>query len=129
MLVVMSFPKQIILALCCVSAAGAYPVLKLGSIGTVRAAACGAFLMTANVLAGYAAVNYSIGKSTTTFMKYVLGGMGIRMLVLVVIMLILIERFEVDAGALVASMGIFYVVYVTLEIIFIQQKVNAKQQN
>jgi hypothetical protein len=125
----MSFPKQILIALFSIGCLGAYPLLKYGSADIIRASAMGAFLMTVNVLLGYAAVQYSFDKSTTTFVKYVLGGMGLRLFALAGILVLLIKIFGFDAAALVSSMGIFYVVFLTLEILFIQQKINLKQRN
>lgn len=125
----MSFPKQIVIALLSIGCIGAYPLLKYGSTEIIQASAMGAFLMTVNVLLGYAAVQYSFDKSTTTFVKYVLGGMGLRLFALAGILVVLIKLFGFDASALVVSMGIFYVVYLTLEILFIQQKLNLKQRN
>jgi len=118
-----SFPRQVFLALFGVGCIGAYPVLHYGSGDITRSALAGAMLATLNVLIGYAAIEYSFGKSTTTFFKYVLGGMGIRMLVLALVLVAFIKIFQFHAAALVSSMGIFYVVYLVLEILFIQKKI------
>jgi len=125
----MSFPKQVFVALVCIGCIGAYPLFRYGSKEIILASATGGVLMTANVLIGYAAVQYSFGKSTTTFVKYVLGGMGVRLFALAGLLVVLIKIFGFDAAALVISMGIFYVVYLTLEILFIQQKLNLKDRN
>ena len=125
----MSFPKQIFLALVSLGCLGAYPLLKYGSWEIQRAVVMGASLMTANVLLGYLAVQYSIGKSITTFLKYVIGGMGLRLFTLTGILVLLIKVFDFEAVALIVSMVIFYVVYLTLEILFIQYKLTLKQQN
>jgi uncharacterized membrane protein YjfL (UPF0719 family) len=125
----MSFPKQIAVALVVVGGIGWYPLTTYGSEQTIRAAITGAALATFNVLLGYAAIAYSIGKSTTTFFKYVLGGMGVRMFLLAGLLAVLIKLFGFDAGALVISMGIFYIVFLALEVLFIQQQVSLKQNN
>ena len=125
----MSFPKQIVIALACIACLSAYPLFRYGSGDIILASVLGAFLMTANVLVGYAAVQHSIGKSTTTFFKYVFGGMGLRLFVLTGILILLVRFFGIDAVALVVSMGIFYIVFMTLEILFIQQQIDLKQQS
>ena len=124
-----SFPKQIFLALAVVGSLGAYPLLKFGSSEVTGAAIVGAVLATVNVLLGYAAIEYSFGKSTTTFFKYVLGGMGIRMFVMAGVLVALIRVFQFHAGALVGSMGIFYVLFLTLEVFYIQKKISSKHHH
>lgn len=123
-----SFPRQVLVTLMLVAGASAYPLIKFGSPEIVQAAIAGATLATMNVLAGYAAVEYSFGKSTTTFFKYVLGGMGVRMFVLALLLAILIKAFEFHTAALVGSLGILYAIYLALEVLFIQKKVNLKHQ-
>ncbi|MBI1803626.1 MAG: hypothetical protein HY033_10750 [Ignavibacteriae bacterium] len=123
-----SFPRQVLLALLVVGCLGAYPLMTYGSADITRSAFTGALLATLNVLIGYAAIEYSHGKSTTTFFKYVLGGMGVRMLLMALVLVLFIKVFQFHAAALISSMGIFYVVFLTLEILFIQKKVGIKHQ-
>ena len=123
-----SFPKQILLAFFLISGIGLYPLMMYGGNGVVQAAIVGAVLATVNVLLGYAAIEYSFGKSTTTFFKYVLGGMGIRLLIMAVALIVFIKIVRLHTAALVGSMGIFYIVFLTLEVLFIQKKVNIKHQ-
>jgi len=122
----LAFPKQVFTALVIIGCAGAYPLFRYGTEDIIRAAGAGAILTTVNVLLGYAAVEYSFGKSATIFLKYVLGGMGIRMLLVTLVMLLLIKVYQFNAEALIVSMGIFYVVYLALEILFIHKKVSIK---
>ena len=124
-----SFPRQVFYALGGIACLSAYPLMTYASGEITKSALIGAFLSTLNVLIGYAAIEYSFGKSTTTFFKYVLGGMGVRMLVMAVLLVLLIKVFQLHAAALVSSMGIFYVVYLTMEILFIQKRIGIKQQN
>lgn len=125
----MSFPKQIVIALVVVGGLGSYPLLSFANGEVIRAAIAGAALTTVNVLLGYAAVEYSFGKSTTTFFKYVLGGMGIRLFSMAALLVLLIKLWNFHAGALVGSMGIFYVVFLTLEVLFIQKTISIKHQS
>ena len=124
-----SFPRQVFVALAVVGGLGVYPLLKFGSDEMIRAVIAGAVIATVNVLLGYAAIEYSFGKSTTTFFKYVLGGMGIRMLGLALVLVLLIRMFDFHAGGLVVSMGVLYVVYLVLEVLFIQKKISIKHRN
>ena len=124
-----SFPRQILLTLFAIVLLGAYPLMKYGSSNVVHASIIGAVLATANVLFGYATIEYSFDKSATTFLKFVLGGMGLRLLVLGLMIVLLVEGFHVHVGGLVWSLGICYVVFLVLEILFLQKKVSVKQQS
>ncbi len=122
----MSFPKQVFLAVVVIGGIGTYPLVRAGSPEIIKASVAGAILAICNVLAGYAAIEYAFGKSTTTFFRVVLGGMGIRMFALAGILVLLIKVFDFYAGALVIALGIFYLVFLALEILFIQRKVGIK---
>ena len=124
-----SFPRQVAITLGVLGAAGSYPLALYGTDEIIKAVVIGAILSTINVLFGYAAIEYSLGKSTTTFLKFVLGGMGVRMFMMAGMLVVLIKLFEVHAGALVGSMGACYVVFLTLEIIFIQKSISIKHHS
>ena len=123
-----SFPKQVLLALVIVFGLGAYPIITYGDQEILKAVIVGALLTTVNVLLGFAAIEYSFGKSTTTFFKYVLGGMGIRMMVMAGVLVMLIKVFEFNPAALVGSMGALYIIFLALEVLYIQKKVYSRQQ-
>jgi len=124
-----SFPKQIFLTLVISAVLGFYPLSTVASGDVIRAAIIGACLTTINVLLGYAAIEYSIDKSTTTFFKFVLGGMGIRLVLMAGLLIVLIKGFGVHVPALIGSIGIFYIVFLTLEVFYIQKKISTKHQN
>jgi hypothetical protein len=101
----------------------AYPLARLATRETIVAAVAGAVLSTINVLLGFLAIEYSFEKSYTTFVKAVLGGMVARMMIMLGAMVALILLFHVDAVALTVSMLGFYLVYLVMEVQYIQQKV------
>jgi hypothetical protein len=123
-----SFPKQILLTLLIVGGLAAYPLAKFGNRDIIVAASVGALLTTMNVLLGFAAIEISFDRSAATFFKYVLGGMGIRMFLMAGVLVLLIKGFGFHIGALVASMGILYVMFLTLEVFYIQKKIQSKRQ-
>ena len=96
---------------------------------TVVAAAVGALLSTVNVLAGYLTIEYSFEKSYTTFLKTVLGGMGVRMALMLGALLISIKVIELNAAALTVSLLSFYVIFLAMEIFFLQKKATARNQS
>jgi len=114
--------------LLCVSVFGSYPLYAYGDGEMMKAAVVGAVLATVNVLLGYMAIEHSFNKSATTFLKVVLGGMGIRMFVMAGIIVVLIKFVGMNISALVGSLGVYYVVYLTLEVLYINKKVSVRQQ-
>lgn len=122
------FPRQVLLVLAGVSLLGLYPLLRYASKEILVASIIGALLSTVNVLAGYAAIEYSYQKSYTVFLKVVLGGMGIRMAVMLGALWVAIGVLQVHAVALTFSMFLLYIVYLFLEVLFIQQKLSIRNQ-
>jgi len=108
---------------------GAFPLAAFGSDEIIAAAVAGALLSTTNIVAGFLAIEYSFERSYTTFLKVVLGGMGVRMLIMLVALAVLIKIFGFHAAALTISLLGFYAVYLVLEVLFIQKKLDAKNQS
>ena len=122
------FPLQVGGTLCAVACLAAYPLARFASGEVVVGALLGAVLSTVNVLLGYLAVEYSFEKSYTVFLRTVFGGMGLRLLLMLVAMIALIMLGNVHAVALTVSLLGFYMIYLVLEILFLQRKVMAKSQ-
>ena len=122
------FPRQIGLTLCGAATLAAYPLSRYGSPEVITATVIGAVLSTINVLLGFFAIEYAFDKSYTVFLKTVLGGMGLRMLLLLGLMIMLILVFHVHTVALTISLLSFYLIYLILEILFIQKKVLLRNQ-
>jgi hypothetical protein len=105
-----------------------YPLIRIGSEGVVLAVCVGALLSTVNVLAGFLTIEYSFDKSYTVFLKAVLGGMGVRMVVMLGLMLLMILVARLEAVPFTISLLGFYVVYLVLEILYLQKKVTVKDR-
>lgn len=123
------FLRHVLLTLLVLGAVAAYPLATKGSREVLVATGIGAFLGTVNVIAGYLAIEYAINKSHTTFLKAVLGGMGVRMGAMLGLLVLLMKVFEVHAVALTVSLLTCYVVFLVVEIFFIQKKLLIKNQN
>jgi len=123
------FPGAVVAVLVVVAGVSAYPLLRYASGEIVLAVAAGALLSMLNVLLGFLAIERSFEKSYTTFLKYVIGGMGVRLLLMLGGMLLLIVAVRVHALALMVSMLVFYVIYLAMEIAYIQQKMSAKNRD
>jgi len=117
------FLRRVALVIVVVGLLLAYPLAAYASRDTIVATVAGAMLSTVNVLLGYLAIEYSFQKSYSTFLKAVLGGMGVRMLLILGAMIFLILQYRVNAVALTFSMFGFTVIYLALEVLYIQKKV------
>jgi hypothetical protein len=123
-----SFLLQVGLVLAGAALLLAYPLAVYATPAIRSAIAAGALLSTANVLLGYAAIEYAFHRSATTFLKAVVGGMGVRMVVMLAALTGLILLAGMHAVALMASLMGFYAVFLVLEIFFIQRKVSLKNE-
>jgi hypothetical protein len=120
------FPRRVAAVVLIAAAVLAYPLVRYASPAVVIAVVAGAVISTLNALLGYCSIEYAFGKSYTTFLKVVIGGMGVRMLGMLGIMLVLILSFHVQSLPLTMSMLGFYMIYLVLEVLFIQTKVLVK---
>jgi hypothetical protein len=123
-----SFPAQVALVLIIGALLLGYPLAAWASRATVVGVIAGAALSTLNVLLGYASIRYAFDKSYTTFLKAVLGGMGLRMVIMLGGLAGLIVGAGMEPVPLASSLLGFYAVYLIIEIMFIQRKVSAKNQ-
>jgi len=124
----LSFPRQVAISFIIVGGISAYPLIVFASTEVAGACVAGAVISLANVIAGYAAIEYSIDKSYTIFLRAVLGGMGVRMLVMLGVIMVLIKVFRFDAVALVVSLMGLYSLFLVLEVMFIQKKMTKKAE-
>lgn len=123
------FPLQVLSALAAVALVAGYPMFRFASAEIVLAASVGALLSTVNVLLGFLAIEYSFDRSYTTFLKVVLGGMGVRMVLMLVALVVLIKAVELHPAALTVSLLSFYLIFLVLEVLFIQKRATVKNQN
>ncbi len=106
-----------------------YAALTLYASNDVLKAATGAAVMSlVNVLLGYLSIEWSYQKPNITFLKIVLGGIGARLFLMLVVVLIMIRYLGFDAFALTISLLVFYVVNLGLEIYLLEHKVSIKNQ-
>lgn len=120
------FPVQIGVTLVVGLLLGAVPAARAGG-DTLTAVVIGALLSTANVLAGFFAIEYAFDKSHETFLKAIVGGMGVRMVLMLGIIVVLIRVASVQAVALVVSVLAFYVVFLVFELLYIQRRISRHQ--
>ena len=111
-----------------VGVAALYPLLAFGSPEVVTAALMGCLMSVLNALAGSMTLEYALDKSYSTFFKFVFGGMGIRMVILLGTLYLLIAAFGIQKIPLTVSLLGFYMIFLILEVISIQRKVEVRNQ-
>ncbi len=122
------FTLQVVMIFSIASLIAAYPLLRYGSDAVLVAAVTGAVLSTANVLVGFLTIQMTFHRSYTTFLKWVLGGMGVRMAVTLGALLLLILVFRLHAVALTVAVVSFSLMYLVLEILVLHRMVQTKNQ-
>ena len=122
------FPLQVAAALLVLALVAAYPLLRYGNEAVIFAVLAGAALSTVNVLAGFLTIEFAFDRSYTTFLKAVLGGMGIRMALMLGALLVCILGFRLHTLAVTIGMMVPYSVFLVLEILYLQKKVQVKHQ-
>ncbi len=123
------FPVQVAITFVAGLAIAAVPVVMLYSPPIIIAVITGATLSTINVLVGFFAIEYAFEKSFNTLLAAVLGGMGIRIGVMLGSLFLLIKYMGFHTIALVVSMMGFYIVYLVLEILYVQKKISHQNQS
>ncbi len=102
-------------------AAASYPIYKYATEIQIYSIAAGYGISLLNAFIGYKLNTMAIGKPTNSFMILVFGGMGIRLLLVMLILLILLVYSSLDSMSLVGSVFFFYTVFIILEIYFLQK--------
>ena len=123
-----SFPAQVGAILLVAALLLAWPLAVYATAEIRVAVAAGAAVAGANVLLGYLAIRYAFGRSYTTFLKAVLGGMGIRLVFMLGVFTLLLVVFGMHAVALTCSLLGFYAVFMILEIVFLQRQMAARNR-
>jgi hypothetical protein len=125
----LSFFRNVAASFAVIVACAAYPLVKYGTQEIVTACIAGAVVSYANVIAGFLAIEYAFDKSFTVFLKAVLGGMGVRMLLSAAALVVMISLMHLHVMALVLSLMLFYIVNLTLEILFLQKKMDMRTES
>lgn len=76
-----------------------------------------------NTIAAVTLFNYSYKKGNKKFLIYNLGGLGIRLLLILIAVLVTIKIIIVDILAFLLIFFIFYFILLTLEVIYFHRKV------
>ena len=117
------------LVLCCYVGAVVLIVLPLFMFANkdiAQSASASSIVSIVHLLAGYVIIEFGFDKPNTLFLKIILGGTALRLLLLVATVFILIRAFQFHTMSLMLSMLLYYVLNLVLEIHFLQKKVALK---
>lgn len=104
-----------------------YPISEFANEDIVKSILGGTIMSFVNILLGYFAIEYSFERSHTTFLKFVLCGMVIRLILMWTVFLILIHFYKFHAASLILSLLFFYIMNLVLEIYYLQKRVSTKK--
>lgn len=99
-----------------------YPVVTYSSATQINSFVCGYVISLLNALLGYKLNAMAIGRSVKSFMILVFGGLGLRILVVVLLLLIMLQFESFEAVSLISSVFFFYVLFISIEIYFLHKK-------
>lgn len=116
------FLKQIVATLLVVVGLGSYPLFHYAGDEVITGVLSGVAMSLLNVLMGYGAMEYSFNKSYTKFTQIVLGGIVVRLFVMAGLLIMLIALVKVHSIALISSLFVMYIIFLTLEVLYIHNK-------
>ncbi|MEE2754277.1 MAG: hypothetical protein VX910_09860 [Candidatus Latescibacterota bacterium] len=117
--VIGGFLKQVGVILLAFGGVGGYAVYQWWGVEMVQAAAVGCAVSSLNVLAGCGSAVWAFDKPQTVFLKAVLGGLTLRMMLIGATLFALLKFTDLSARGLTLSLFFFYLVYQILEVRFL----------
>ncbi len=82
-----------------------------------------------HVLAGVVILDWAAGRPPTSFLKRVLGGMGVRLAVMLGLVALLLRVHAFEASSLMLGLLGWYVVALVFEVAALQKKVTLHQEH
>jgi len=122
-----SFLRLVVLCFACAAVLTYYPISEFATAEVLHGIIAGGVMSFINLLLGYAAIEISYERSHTTFLKYVLGGMVGRLMLMWGTLLVLIRFYHFHSASLMLSLLFFYIMNLVLEIFYLQKRVSSKK--
>ena len=116
-----NFIKQVLLASIIVVAVSIYPVSLYASKIQIYSFITGYLISLLNAVIGYGLNEMAFKKPVKSFMVIVFGGMGLRIILVGLFLLIAVEFSSLNPFSLVASVFVFYVLFSTIEILYLNK--------
>lgn len=117
-----NYIKQVLIASIIVIAVSVYPVSLYATRLQLYSFITGYLISLLNAVIGYGLNEMAFKKPVKSFMVIVFGGMGLRIILVGLFLLIAVSFTNLNAASLVGSVFVFYVLFVTLEILYLNKK-------
>lgn len=121
------FVKWVVVSFAVTALLTFYPISEFATPTVVQSIIAGGCMSFVNILLGYMAIEVGFEKSHTMFLKIILGGMLLRLIFLWSVLLVLVRIYNFHAASLMLSLLFFYVMTLTLEILYLQKRISVKQ--
>jgi len=122
-----SFLRLVIFCFACAALLTYYPISEFATSEIIHGIIAGGVMSFINLLLGYVAIEISYERSHTTFLKFVLGGMVLRLMFMWGTLLVLIGFYHFHSASLMLSLLFFYIMNLVLEIFYLQKRVSSKK--
>ena len=99
------------------------PLMLTSNPEVVRSVVASGVASLFHILVGYALIEIGFDKPNTTFLKIILGGTLVRMILLVGVVFVLIRFYQYHTMSLMISFLMYYVLNLILEIHLLQKRV------
>jgi hypothetical protein len=87
-----------------------------------KSVAVGGAISTFNFLLGFFAIKISIKSSRDFFFKAILGGMVLRLFLVLILVFISLKFLNINENSFIFSILFFYILYLIIEIIYLNMK-------
>ena len=122
-----SFLRLVIFCFACAALLTYFPISEFATSEIIHGIIAGGVMSFINLLLGYVAIEISYERSHTTFLKFVLGGMVLRLMFMWGTLLVLIGFYHFHSASLMLSLLFFYIMNLVLEIFYLQKRVSSKK--
>ena len=79
------------------------------------------------VLSGFLMISWAFTKPMKMFMSVVLGGIGIRLILTAIALVLVIKVFAMNISIFLATFGVLYFLFQIVEIYFINKEINNRK--
>lgn len=123
------FLRNLFIASAAVALLSAYPIAVYASSFQLFSIITGYFISLVIALIGFFLNKNAYEKSMKNFMVMVFGGIGIRMIITGILLVIALLFLKLDTVTLVSSVMFFYFLFISLEIHFLHRKTSEDKLN
>lgn len=101
-----------------------YPLTLYKDFIQIKAVLAGYLISLISAVFGFLLNSSALHKSSKSFMVMVFGGMGLRLLLIIILAALLLGIFQLEALSFLGSVLFFYILFMLLEIFLINKSKN-----